>query len=78
MSIPRAILSVDGDHGCALVGENLQEGEAEFVKVEPRKDEYICDAEVRACTQAYRKLKARLPYPISYAWYPRKPGSAGA
>lgn len=74
----RAVLSVDGDHGCALLGENLQEGEAEFVKVEKRPDEHITRAESRACTQAYRNLCARLGRQISYAWYPRQPGSAGA
>ena len=75
----RAILSVDGDHGCALLGENLQEGEAEFVKVEKRPDEHINKAEVRACSLALRALRERLGNPdISYAWYPRRPGSAGA
>lgn len=74
----RAILSVDGDHGCALYGENIQDGEAEFVKVERREDEFLHDAEIRACFAALKKLRARLGLPLSYAWHPRRPGSAGA
>lgn len=78
MAIERAVLSVDGNCGCALLGETLQEGEAEFVEVQKRPDEHLDDAEARACTQAYRKLCARLGRQLSYAWYPRRPGSAGA
>lgn len=77
----RAIISVDGDHGCALYGANLQEGEAEFVKVECRKDEPLHEAEIRACFAALNKLRERLGMTrdqLSYAWYPRRPGSAGA
>lgn len=74
----RAILSVDGNAGCALLGENLQEGEAEFVEVQQRSGEYLYEAEVRACCAAFRKLKQRLGIPMTYAWYPRRPGSAGA
>jgi hypothetical protein len=29
----RAVVSIDGDHACALLGPNLQEGEAEFYPV---------------------------------------------
>lgn len=75
---PRAVLSVDGDHGCALLGKNLQEGEAEFVKVEKRPDEHITQAEVRACWAAFKNLKQRLGIEMTYAWWPRRPGSAGA
>jgi ribonuclease HI len=75
----RAILSVDGNAGCALLGENLQDGEAEFVVVAARHGEPRHEAEVRACWAAFKALKARLNRPdISYAWYPRRPGSAGA
>lgn len=31
----RAQLGIDGNCGFALLGENLQEGEAEFVEIEP-------------------------------------------
>ena len=44
----RAILSVDGNCGYALLGEDLQVGEAEFVEVSPRKDEPLHEAQVRA------------------------------
>lgn len=74
----RAILSVDGNCGCALYGANLQEGEAEFVEVVPRKDEPLHEAEARACWAAFKKLKDRLGLPLSYAWQTRRPGSAGA
>lgn len=75
----RAILSVDGNAGCALLGENLQEGEAEFVVINRRSDEPLHLAEIRACFSAYNNLRARLKLPdLSYAWFPRKPGSAGA
>lgn len=76
--VERAVLSVDGDHGCALLGENLQEGEAEFVKVDKGPDEPLHLAETRACTKALRALEARLGRRLSYVWYPRRPGSAGA
>lgn len=75
----RAVLMVDGNCGCALLGENLQEGEAEFVEVAKRKDEYLCEAECRACWAAFQKLKTRLGRDLTYAWGPpRRPGSAGA
>lgn len=71
MTIERAELGVDGNCGFALLGENLQEGEAEFVEIalpiEASKDpnryfhsEWTREAK-RAATAAYRKLKARLP-----------------
>ena len=72
--------SVDGDHGCALIGANLQEGEAEFVQVAPRDLEPVYMAETRACYQAFHKLLLRLGLTsndCSYAWDPRRPGSAG-
>lgn len=71
MAIERAELGVDGNCGFALLGENLQEGEAEFVEidlpVEASKDpnryhhsEWVAAAKV-AAGKAYRALKARLP-----------------
>lgn len=74
----RAILSVDGNCGCALLGENPQEGEAEFAEVQQRPGEYLYEAEVRACWAAFRNLKARLGKEFSYAWQTRRPGSSGA
>lgn len=69
--LERAELGVDGNCGFALLGENLQEGEAEFVEIalppEASKDpnryfhsEWTRAAKI-AATAAYRKLKARLP-----------------
>lgn len=66
----RAELGVDGNAGFALLGDDLQSGEAEFVEialpVEASKDpnryhhsEWVAAAKV-AATAAYRKLKARL------------------
>lgn len=76
--LPRAVLSVDGNCGCALFGENLQEGEAECVEIIQRYGEPLHEAETRACWQAFQHLKARLAIPLTYTWYPRRPGQAGA
>ena len=78
MRLERAVLSIDGNCGCALLGDNLQEGEAEFVEIVPRADEHLYHAEVRACWAALNNLRKRLGRPITYAWHPRKPGSSGA
>ena len=67
----RAELGVDGNCGFALLGDDLQSGEAEFVEInlplEASKDlnryrnaEWCREAK-RAATKAYRNLKARLP-----------------
>lgn len=68
----RAILSVDGNCGCALLGENLQEGEAEFVEIdckEPQWTKAYREAAWKACWSAYQRLKARLSdRKFSYAW----------
>lgn len=71
MSIERAELGVDGNCGFALLGENLQEGEAEFEEIalplsdsqDPKRYHSAewCSAAKRATTKAYRALKARLP-----------------
>lgn len=75
----RATLSVDGNAGCALLGADLMVGEVEFVTVEQRDHEPLHEAELRACWAALKKLRERLGKPgLSYAWYPRRPGSAGA
>lgn len=56
----RAELGIDGNAGFALLGNNIQEGECEFVEVVQQKDEPLHVAECRAATQAYSKLKKRL------------------
>lgn len=66
----RAELGIDGNAGFALLGDDLQSGEAEFVEiklpVEASKDpnryhhsEWVSAAKI-AATAAYRALKARL------------------
>ena len=62
----RAELGIDGNCGFALLGPDIQEGEAEFVKFTetsdkayyaPLKDKLI------ACFQAFEKLHERLHLP---------------
>jgi len=60
----RAELGVDGNAGFALLGDNIQEGEAEFVVIEgdePRWTSAWHLAATRAASTAYRRLKERLP-----------------
>ena len=75
--IERAEIGVDGNCGFALLGEDLQVGEAEFVEIdmplEESKDPFRyrhsdwCAAASRAATKAYRNLQKRLaPRVISY------------
>lgn len=66
-------LSMDGNAGCALLGPNLQEGEAEFVVIDETEhnDGYEAAAK-RAIVRAFNRLKARcggqsLPYHTSAA-----------
>lgn len=67
----RAEIGIDGNAGFALIGPDLQAGEAEFVEIalpveasrDPNryhKSEWVRAAKI-AATAAYRKLKARLP-----------------
>jgi len=63
----RAELGIDGNCGFALVGVDLQSGEAEF---EPfvgdlKTTEGTKEAR-RAISRAFARLRARLDYPISY------------
>jgi hypothetical protein len=60
----RAELGVDGNAGFALLGENIQEGEAEFVTIECNEPRWTSAWHVAAChaaSEAYHKLKGRLP-----------------
>lgn len=63
----RAELGVDGNCGFALLGANLQEGEAEFEEFtgDVRTSEGAAQAK-RAINRAYQRLKARIDRPISY------------
>lgn len=67
----RAELGIDGNCGFALLGSNLQEGEAEFVEIalsteaskHPNRyhhPEWV-NAAKKAATTAYRRLHERLP-----------------
>lgn len=67
MAIERAELGIDGNCGFALLGENLQEGEAEFEQFvgDPRTSEGARQAKL-AINRALQRLKARIDRPISY------------
>ena len=60
-------LSLDGDHACALLGPDLQSGEAEFVKIEgwPKATYKQEHAAMSAAYEALAKrIGARLPFDI--------------
>lgn len=68
MKPERAQLGIDGNCGFALLGENIQEGECEFVEIEAPGD---YEARRRAAGMAFRKLKERLQKPnLSYCLGP--------
>lgn len=71
MGLERAEIGIDGNAGFALLGDDLQTGEAEFVTIdlppEASKDpnryfksEWVRAAKI-AANKAHRQLKARLP-----------------
>jgi hypothetical protein len=74
----RVELGVDGNAGFALLGQDLQVGEAEFVEIalpiEASRDRNRyhhsewCAAAERAATAAYRKLQVRLA-PREFSYY---------
>lgn len=67
--VERAELGIDGNCGFALLGRDLQEGEAEFVEIEyTSKDDRLSD-ELRACKRALVKLKKRLHKPELSCWF---------
>ena len=65
MSVERAELGVDGNCGFALLGENTQEGEAEFIKIDYEakdglgRDVMGSQAERIAAQEALEKLQIR-------------------
>lgn len=62
----RAQLGIDGNCGFALLGENLQEGEAEFAEIQRGREP---DNQLAACKEALRKLRERLNLPhLSYCF----------
>lgn len=70
MSIPRAYMFLDGSHACALLGEDLQDGEAEFSPIEGWPQATIRQ-ERSAMGRALRALEARINngQPMAYAMY---------
>ena len=74
----RVELGIDGNCGYALLGENIQEGEAEFVEIpisKTDKDSAFMRplgsqaAELWACKEAFRRLCARLDAPPSLNYF---------
>lgn len=68
--IPRAILSIDGSHACALLGINLQEGESEFGEIVYPDGKDAGGAwkhERTAALKALSNLRKRLGVEITYA-----------
>lgn len=55
----RAELGIDGNCGFALLGPNLQEGEAEFVEIESTHESSYVNEQI-AAKRAFHKLQARL------------------
>ena len=75
----RAELGIDGSCGFALIGENIQEGEAEFVEIPSAKQDAKGDeaAKLWACNEALRRLRTRLNAPnMSYYFGPSHPYGA--
>lgn len=71
----RAVLGVDGNAGFALLGPDIQEGEAEFVPIDdcPIPDSRKDEKEAWAATQALRRLERRLGRRLSYYLGPSHP-----
>lgn len=80
-TLERAELGVDGNCGFALLGEDLQVGEAEFVVIDSGDPKWTANWEAaagRASTKAYRTLRDRLGgvyrgKPISWVIGPSHP-----
>ena len=66
----RAVLSIDGSHACALLGENVQDGESEFVEIVYPDGKNASDAYKHERTHAFRalhRLRERLGINMTYA-----------
>jgi hypothetical protein len=61
----KARVGIDGNCGFALLGDDLQEGESEFVEIE---EPYDIDAQRFACYLALEKLRVRLNMPL-LSWF---------
>jgi hypothetical protein len=66
----RAHLGIDGNCGFALLGPDIQEGEAEFVEIAPTREAAYhapLGDKLTACKSALQKLRDRLNLPnLSY------------
>lgn len=60
----RIELGIDGDQGYALLGSNLQEGEAEFVSLESCKNSQ--NPKILAMGIALKNLKKRLDIELDF------------
>ena len=70
-------LSIDGNAGCALLGPDLQEGEAEFVTIDETEfNDGYRNAARRACVRALRALQKRC-YPDDGFSLPYYTGDCG-
>jgi hypothetical protein len=61
-----AALGIDGNCGYALLGPNIQEGEAEFVEIAYVPSVSKKNCEVSAINQALYRLRKRLGRQIGY------------
>lgn len=77
MKMERAELGIDGNCGFALLGEDLQVGEAEFEEIQGSDPDWSAEG-VRqaklAINRAFTRLRTRLGRPISYYIGPSHPG----
>jgi hypothetical protein len=75
ISVQRAQLGIDGNCGFALLGDDLQSGEAEFVEIAaPTYERAVSADEVAAARQAFENLKLRLNMPnLSFYFGPSHP-----
>lgn len=67
----KVVLSIDGNQGCALLGENLQEGVCYFIPVKRVRGESKLHAGRRAAMAAYRELLTKLgrrEKDLPYVW----------
>ena len=75
--MPRAELAIDGNAGFALVGEDIQSGNAEFETINgytggPMNAEQYKEAK-KAINRAFQRLKARYKGELSYYIGPSHP-----
>lgn len=71
--VGRASLGIDGDKAYALIGPDLEEGEAVFVAVRRKSGEALHEAQRRAAHQALGKLEAKIGCELVYFWTPHAP-----